>query len=65
MAYPDLPASPTFWRCPKCGNETVFRASGTVHVECVRCGQVSTVQELLETHARAHPELATEAAAAH
>jgi uncharacterized protein (DUF983 family) len=62
MAYPDLPPSPTFWRCPKCGNETAFRASGTARIECVRCGQISTVEELLDAHARAHPELATAAA---
>jgi uncharacterized protein (DUF983 family) len=54
VAYPDLPPSPTFWRCPNCGNETLFRASGTVHVECGRCGCVSTVDELLSTHASAH-----------
>jgi len=58
MAYPDLPPSATFWRC-QCGNETVFRASGTANVECVKCGQISTVEELLAAHARARPELAT------
>jgi phage FluMu protein Com len=65
MAYPELPPSPTFWRCPKCGNETLFRANGTAHIECVRCSRVSTVDELLSAHASAHPELATEAAPAH
>lgn len=65
MAYPDLPSSPTFWRCPKCANETLFLASGTAHVECVRCERVSTVDDLLSAHATAHPELAAEASAAH
>jgi uncharacterized protein (DUF983 family) len=53
MAYPDLPPSPTFWRCPKCGNETLFRASGTTHIVCGQCGSVWTEDQLLEAHARA------------
>jgi transcription initiation factor TFIIIB Brf1 subunit/transcription initiation factor TFIIB len=64
MAYPDLPPSPTFWRCPECGNENLFRASGIAHIECVRCGKVWTEQQLIEAHRRAHPETA-QAAAAH
>jgi len=56
MAYPDLPPSPTFWRCPQCANEVEFRASGTGHVECAQCARVSTVDELVQTHASAHPE---------
>jgi len=54
MAYPDLPPGPTFWRCPDCGNETLFRAAGTAHIECVRCHQVWTVQQLKGAHAREH-----------
>jgi hypothetical protein len=56
MAYPDLPPSPTFWRCPRCGNETSFRASGIGYIECTRCHQVSTEQQLLEALAINHPE---------
>jgi uncharacterized protein (DUF983 family) len=59
MAYPDLPPGPTFWRCPNCGNETLFRASGTRHIECGRCGQVWTLQQLKDAHARAHAEVAS------
>jgi uncharacterized protein (DUF983 family) len=54
MAYPDLPASPSFWRCPECGNETLFRASGTARIECGRCRQVWTADQLVE--ARAHAD---------
>ena len=54
MAYPDLPPRPTFWRCPKCGNEWLFNASGTAHIECGQCGAVSTAAQLVETHARAY-----------
>jgi uncharacterized protein (DUF983 family) len=64
VAYPDLVRSPTFWRCPKCANETLFLASGTAHVECVPCGHVSTVEKLLEAHAQAHPTPPPEAAPA-
>jgi ribosomal protein S27E len=59
VAYPDLPPGPTFWRCPKCGNETLFRASGIAHIECARCGNFWTEQQLVEAHAKAHPEVAT------
>jgi uncharacterized C2H2 Zn-finger protein len=59
MAYPDLPTGPTFWRCPDCGNETLFRASGIAHIECGRCHKVWTEQQLVEAHASAHPELAS------
>lgn len=58
MAYPDLPAGQTFWRCPECGNEGLFRASGIGQIECARCGKVWSEQQLLEAHARNHPELA-------
>jgi uncharacterized C2H2 Zn-finger protein len=53
MPYPDLPPSPTFWRCPSCGNETEFRASGTAHITCTRCGKIWTEQQLVEAHAAA------------
>jgi hypothetical protein len=53
MPYPDLPPNPTFWRCPQCGNESRFRASGIGHVECTACGGESTVERLKETHAKA------------
>jgi hypothetical protein len=63
MAYPDLPQNPTFWRCPKCGNESLFRASGIGHIECTTCHTISAEPELLAEHARAHPS--SETAAAH
>ena len=56
MPYPDLPAAPTFWRCPNCGNEYLFRANGTGTIQCGSCGQISSAQQLLDAHARAHPE---------
>jgi phage FluMu protein Com len=56
MAYPDLPPGPTFWRCPNCGNETLFRASGVAHIECGRCHQVWTVDQLKDAHAKAHAQ---------
>ena len=56
MAYPDLPPSPTFWRCPKCGNETLFYANGIGAITCGKCGLTSSQDELLKTHAQAHPE---------
>jgi uncharacterized protein (DUF983 family) len=65
MAYPDLPLSPTFWRCPTCASETLFRANGTAHVECVPCGHVSTVENLLEAHASAHPAPTPDTDASH
>jgi hypothetical protein len=52
MAYPDLPSSPTFWRCPGCGNEILFRAAGTGHIECGHCHQVWTVQQLKDAHTK-------------
>ncbi len=58
MAYPDLTPGPTFWRCPDCGNETLFRASGVALIECGRCHTVCTEQQLVQAHARAHPEVA-------
>ena len=58
MAYPDLPPGATFWRCPECGNESLFRASGIGRIECAQCTQMSTEQRLLQAHARAHPEAA-------
>jgi hypothetical protein len=54
MAYPDLPPSPTFWRCPHCGSESTFHASGVGHVECGACHQLSTVDQLKAAHAEAH-----------
>lgn len=62
MAYPDLPPSPTFWRCPACGNEITFHASGIGHIACARCGKVSTEQELIDSHRANHPETADAAA---
>jgi uncharacterized Zn finger protein len=59
VPYPDLPPSPTFWRCPNCGNETRFRASGIGHIECTACGKVWTVQQLKEAHAAAHAPAAS------
>ena len=56
MAYPDLPPSPTFWRCAGCSNETLFRVNGIARIECVRCGAISTEAELLAVHARTQPE---------
>jgi uncharacterized protein (DUF983 family) len=56
MAYPDLPQGPTFWRCPECGNENLFRANGIGHIECGQCHKLWTEQQLLEAHARAHPQ---------
>lgn len=53
MAYPDLPPSPTFWRCPNCGNETLFRGNGTAAIKCIGCGQTWTVQQLKDAHASA------------
>jgi len=53
VAYPDLPPSPTFWRCPDCGNAQQFRASGIGHIECSKCGKVWTVQQLKDAHAQA------------
>ena len=58
MAYPDLPPTPSFWRCPACGNESLFQASGTGHIQCGRCGQASTDQQLVEAHRQAHAESA-------
>ena len=55
MAYPDLPASPTFWRCPKCGSEGLFRANGVEQIECGQCARVATEQQLLAAHAEVHP----------
>jgi len=55
MAYPDLPPSPTFWRCPNCGNETTFAASGVGNVQCADCDRVSTVEQLKQAHTAAHP----------
>jgi transcription elongation factor Elf1 len=55
MAYPDLPPSPTFYKCPHCGNEGLFRASGIGSITCGDCGKVSSQDELLAEHARAHP----------
>jgi uncharacterized Zn ribbon protein len=51
MAYPDLPPSPTFWRCPNCGNDTVFRASGIGHIQCPRCSREWTEAQLQAAHA--------------
>ncbi len=62
MPYPDLEPSPTFWRCPRCANETMFRASGTAAISCGRCQQVATAEELLEAHARSHPTAPAEPA---
>jgi hypothetical protein len=62
MAYPDLPPSPTFWRCSNCGNEGLFRASGIGSITCGECGTISTQDQLMTEHARAHPG---EPAAAH
>jgi len=59
MAYPDLPPGLTFWRCPNCGNETLFRAAGLGHIECGQCHQVLTVQQLKGVHARAHAQPVT------
>jgi ribosomal protein S27E len=56
MAYPDLPPSPTFWRCPACGNEALFQASGMGHIECGSCGNIWSEQQLVGAHAGAHPE---------
>ena len=50
MAYPDLPPSPTFWRCPHCGNEHEFRASGIGHIHCPRCNHEWTEAQLKEEH---------------
>jgi uncharacterized protein (DUF983 family) len=55
MPYPDLPPNATFWRCPNCGNEQRFRASGTSHVECTQCGQLWTVEQLKAAHSSAQP----------
>ncbi|MBV9544809.1 MAG: hypothetical protein JOY61_10560 [Chloroflexi bacterium] len=55
MAYPDLPPSPTFWKCPQCGNEVLFRASGIGSITCGECRRVSSQDELVVEHARAHP----------
>ena len=52
MAYPDLPPNATFWRCANCGNELLFRAAGTGHIECGVCGHVWTLQQLKDTHAQ-------------
>jgi transcription elongation factor Elf1 len=60
MPYPDLPPQPTFWRCPTCGNEQLFRANGTGAIACGSCGQSWTVQQLLDAHAQAHPAPAQE-----
>jgi hypothetical protein len=50
MAYPDLPRSETFWRCPHCGNDQKFRASGVGNVECTACHKASTVDQLKAAH---------------
>ncbi len=64
MAYPDLPQGLTFWRCRNCGNETLFRAAGTGSIQCCRCGQVWSLAQLTDAHARAHPETSTASTAA-
>jgi len=56
VPYPDLPPSPTFWRCAACDNETEFRASGTARIQCIKCGKVWTDQQLVEAHAAARSE---------
>jgi len=53
MAYPDLPSGSTFWRCPSCGNESLFQASGIRHIECGMCGRVWTVEQLKSAHTSA------------
>ena len=65
MAYPDLPPSPTFWRCTRCDNEKLFRADGIGRIECGRCGAVATEGELLAAHARAHADSQAGATSAH
>jgi hypothetical protein len=55
MPYPDLEPSPTFWRCPGCGNEGEFRASGIGNIACGACGRSSTADQLVDAHAQAHP----------
>jgi ribosomal protein S27E len=49
-----LPPSPTFWRCPSCGNEARFLASGTARIECGQCGKTWSAEQLVEAHARVH-----------
>jgi hypothetical protein len=56
MPYADLPPSPTFWRCPACGYEAEFHASGTGSIECGKCHALSAMQQLLAAHAQAHGE---------
>jgi uncharacterized Zn ribbon protein len=51
MAYPDLPPSPTFWRCPNCGNEASFRAIGSGHIQCPTCTREWTAAQLKAAHA--------------
>jgi uncharacterized Zn finger protein (UPF0148 family) len=57
MPYPDLGPSPTFWRCPGCGSEALFRASGTGTIICGACGRAWSAQQLVEAHAQANPPL--------
>jgi transcription elongation factor Elf1 len=64
MAYPDLPLSPTFWRCARCGNETLFRVNGIARIECGQCGALSTEAELLAAHAQPPSESKPEQTAA-
>jgi hypothetical protein len=54
MPYPDLPPNETFWRCPACGEERQFRASGIGHVVCSACSQSWSVEQLKKAHAEAH-----------
>ena len=61
MPYPDLPPSPSFWRCPACGHEDTFRASGVGQVVCIACHTSSTVEQLKAAHAQAHPGAAADA----
>jgi len=61
MPYPDLPPSPTFWRCPACGEERQFRASGVGQVVCSACQQSSSVEQLKAAHAHVHPATAANA----
>jgi hypothetical protein len=54
LAYPDLPPSPTFWRCPHCGQEATFRANGVSAIACGTCKKESTAEQLVEAHKKAH-----------